>query len=228
MRTRIVAALVPFVLMATPVGCKKDEPKADGTQAAPAPEAPPAAPQAPEPPPTEPSAAGSTGPGGAGTGPSGSGTGGETGAGTGTGAPADKPEETKAEPEKVDVGALLKQASSKRTKDDKAVALLEEAEAAGAPAKDLARTANKRGEALYASPDRAKKFFEWAAEKDPKYPDPLFNLAKQAVMTGDVPTTRDYLIKVHERKGSRLLKQVEYDPMWEIVKDDPQVRKLLR
>lgn len=128
----------------------------------------------------------------------------------------------------VDVPGLLKTVRSKRTKDAKALEMLAQAEAAGADAKDLARAANARGEALYGTPDRAKAFYEWAAQKDPKYPDPLFNLAKQAVMTGDVPTTRDYLIEVHERKGSKLLRQIEFDPMWEIVKDDPEVRKLLR
>ena len=51
--------------------------------------------------------------------------------------------------------------------------------------------------------------------------------AKQAATTGEVETTRDYLKQVKERGGKKLLSQIDFDPMWEIVKDDPEVRKLL-
>ena len=70
-------------------------------------------------------------------------------------------------------------------------------------------------------------FYEWAAAKDPKYPDPLFNLAKQSVTTGEIDATRDLLRQVKERGGKKLLAQIEFDPMWEIIKDDPEVKKLL-
>jgi hypothetical protein len=135
--------------------------------------------------------------------------------------------DTKAE-EQDPVPGLLKEAKSRRTKDDRALAALDEAEKAGASPTDLAKAANARGLALHASPDRARKFFEWAAEKDPKYADPVFNIAKQFAMLGDVPMVKEYLTKTRERGGKRLLRQIEFDPMWEIVKDDPEVRKLLK
>ena len=157
---------------------------------------------------------------------------GETGAGAtsakdstaGTGAAAG---DTKTEVEDP-VPGLLKEVKSKRTKDDRALAALDEAEKAGATPNDLAKAANARGLALHASPDRARKFFDWAAEKDPKYADPMFNIAKQYAMLGDVPMVKEFLTKTRERGGKKLLRQIEFDPMWEIVKDDPEVRKLLK
>lgn len=158
---------------------------------------------------------------------------GETGeSGTGAGNTADKDATTAAGDTKTEeqdpVPGLLKEAKSKRTKDDRALAALAEAEKAGATPTDLAKAANARGLALHASPERAKTFFEWAAEKDPKYADPVFNIAKQFAMLGDVPMVKEYLTKTRERGGKRLLRQIEFDPMWEIVKDDPEVRKLLK
>jgi len=126
------------------------------------------------------------------------------------------------------VPGLLKEAKSTRTKDDRALAALDEAEKAGASPTDLAKAANARGLALHANPDRARKFFDWAAEKDPKYADPVFNIAKQYAMLGDIPMVIEFLTKTRERGGKKLLKQIEFDPMWEIVKDDPEVRALLK
>lgn len=135
------------------------------------------------------------------------------------------PPEEKAAP---DPAALLKEAKSRRTKDDRALAALAEAEQAGASPRDLAKAANARGLALHADPERAKKFFEWAGEKDPKYPDPMFNIAKQYAMTGDIPFIKEYLQKTKDRGGKKLLSQIEFDPTWQIVADDPEVRKLLK
>jgi hypothetical protein len=82
--------------------------------------------------------------------------------------------------------------------------------------------------ALFADPERAKAFFELASEKDPKYADPAFNLAKQAAVVGELDEAKKWLTIVHERKGKKLLKQIDFDPMWEILKDDPDVRALLK
>lgn len=128
----------------------------------------------------------------------------------------------------ADTKALTKEIKNKRTKDDRALEALAELEAAGAKIRDVAKAANARGVALHATPDRAKTFFEWALEKDEKYPDPAFNLAKQTVNTGEVAETVKWLTEVKKRKGKKLLQQIEFDPMWEIVKDDPDVKALLR
>ncbi len=124
--------------------------------------------------------------------------------------------------------AMLEEVKNKKTSDDKAFELLAQAEAAGATPKELSKAANARGEALHATPDRAEKFFVWAADKDPKNPDPKWNLAKQAAMSGDIPTIKEHLTAVKERGGKKLLQQIEFDPMWEIVADDPDVRALLK
>ena len=147
------------------------------------------------------------------------------------GVPEPADEEGKAEP-KLDVGGaaapdpatLIAEAKNKKTKDDRALAALTEAETAGAKPKDLARAAKARGDALFETPERAKPFFEWANEKDPKYPDAAFALAKQAVVVGELEETKKWLKIVHERKGNKLLQQLAFDPMWEIVKDDPEVK----
>ena len=128
-----------------------------------------------------------------------------------------------------DPKALLKQVRSKRTPDDEALDLLAKAEAAGASVRDVARTALARGKALFATPDRAKAFFEWAAKKDPKFADPVFELARQAAMRGDVPAVKEHLAEVAKRHhGKKLLQQIDFDPTWDIVKDDPDVRALLK
>jgi hypothetical protein len=130
-------------------------------------------------------------------------------------------------PAPADPKALITEVKSKKTKDDRALAALAEAETAGAKLRDVAAAANARGETLFATPERATPFFEWSAAKDPKYPEPVFNLAKQAVITGDLDTVIKHLTEVKKRGGKKLLGQIEYDATWELVKDDPAVRKLL-
>jgi hypothetical protein len=136
-------------------------------------------------------------------------------------------EPAEADPEGPDPQALLKTAVSPRTKDDEARALLGQAEEAGASVRDVAQAAVDRGTALHATPDRAKTFFEWAADKDPKFPLPVWQLARQAVIEGDIDRAKELLGDVKKRGGTRLLQQIDFDPMWDIVKDDPDVRKLL-
>ncbi len=128
------------------------------------------------------------------------------------------------EPAAPDPATLLTEVKTKKTKDDRALAALTEAETAGAKPKDLAKAAKARGDALHETPDRAKPFYEWANEKDPKYPDAAFALAKQAVNLGEIEEAKKWLRIVHERKGKKLLHQLAFDPMWEIVKDDPEVK----
>lgn len=127
-----------------------------------------------------------------------------------------------------DSAALIKEARTTKTTDERALEALAEAETAGATAKELARAAKARGDYLYKDPDRAKVFYEWSAAKDEDYPDPVFALAKQKAVTGDVDDVVKLLKQVSERKGGKkLLEQIDFDPTWDIVKDDPEVRALL-
>ena len=126
-----------------------------------------------------------------------------------------------------DKKALLAEVAKRRTTDERANEALAEAEAAGATPKELARAAHKRGKALFAKPDRAKVFFQWALEKDEKYADPVFELAKQEVNTGELDAAKEHLEEVGKRKGKKLLQQIDYDPMWEVIKDDPEIRALV-
>lgn len=130
----------------------------------------------------------------------------------------------------VDKTKLLTDAKSKKTSDAKAKKALEEAEAAGATVRELAEASNERGVALLGSgePERATAAFEWARDKDPTYPDPSFNLAKQTAMAGEIPETVKHLQEVHKRGGKKLLKTVGFDPTFEIVKDDPEVAKIIK
>ncbi|MBA3546968.1 MAG: hypothetical protein H0T76_10835 [Nannocystis sp.] len=125
---------------------------------------------------------------------------------------------------------LLTDAKSKKTSDAKAKKALEEAEAAGATVRELAEASNERGVALLGAgePERATSAFEWARDKDPTYPDASFNLAKQTAMAGEIPETVKHLQEVHKRGGKKLLKQVGFDPTFEIVKDDPEVQKIAK
>lgn len=126
------------------------------------------------------------------------------------------------------IETLLDEVTNKRTKDDRALAALEEAKGLGAEPKDLAKAANKRGEKLLVTPDRATQFFEWAAAADPKYPNATFNLAKLAANTGDIPKVKELLTEVKARGGKKLLQQIEFDPSFALVADDPEVLSLLR
>jgi hypothetical protein len=128
----------------------------------------------------------------------------------------------------VDVEALLKEIKSKKTKDARVQTAVAEAEAGGADPVALAKALVTRGQALFDDPERAKPYFELANDKDPKSPNAAFELAKQAALVGDVDEAKKWLAVVHERKGKKLLKRIEFDPMWEIVKDDPDVRAMLK
>jgi len=125
---------------------------------------------------------------------------------------------------------LITEVKAKKTSDARAKKALAEAEAAGATVRELAEASNLRGVALLGSgePERATAAFEWARDKDPTYPDPSFNLAKQTAMAGEIPETVKHLQEVHKRGGKTLLKQVGFDPVFEIVKDDPDVQKIAK
>ncbi len=141
---------------------------------------------------------------------------------------AEEKEAAAAAEAKAAIAALLKSVRSKRTSDAKADKALAEAEEQGAELRDLAEAANDRGEALMGERDRAIKYFEWARDKDAKYPDASFNLAKIEVLAGNVPGTVAHLEEVNKRGGRKLLKTVGYDPLFEVVKDDRTVQKLIR
>jgi hypothetical protein len=128
----------------------------------------------------------------------------------------------------VDAETLLKEIKNKKTKDARAQQAAAEAEAAGADPAALAKALVARGQTLFAQPDRAKPFFELANDKDPKSPAAAFELAKQAALVGEIDEAKTWLEVVHQRKGKKLLKQIDFDPMWEIVKDDPDVRAMLK
>lgn len=145
------------------------------------------------------------------------------------------PPETPPPPPAVDPAAaaeankkLLDEAKTKKTSDARAKKALEEAEKGGATVRELATAANARGEALFDDPERAAAFFTWAKDKDTTYPDPVFNLAKQSANAGEVPGTVELLKEVSKRGGKTLLKQVGFDPTFEIVKDDAEVQKLIK
>ncbi len=124
---------------------------------------------------------------------------------------------------------LFTEVKKRRTKDKRALAALAEAEKLGAESRALANAAYARAKALFANPERAKAFFEWAADKDKTFPDPVFDLARQAVMSGDIPTTKELLTEVRKRKGGKkLLQQLDFDPTWDIVKDDSDIRGLMK
>jgi hypothetical protein len=123
---------------------------------------------------------------------------------------------------------LLDEAKAKKTSDARAKKALEEAEKGGATVREVAAAANARGEALFAEPERAAAFFTWAKDKDTTYPEPVFNLAKQSANAGEVAPTVELLKEVSKRGGKTLLKQVGFDPTFEIVKDDSEVQKLIK
>ena len=125
---------------------------------------------------------------------------------------------------------LLTEVKNKKTSDARAKKALEEAEAAGATLRELAEASNARGLALQLAGEgeRATAAFEWARDKDTTYPDASFNLAKQTVNAGDVTETVAHLKEVHKRGGKTLLKQVGFDPTFQIVKDDPEIAKIVK
>lgn len=133
------------------------------------------------------------------------------------------------DPEDVDpIPGLLTEVKNKKTKDDRAMAALGEAKEAGAKDRDLAVAATKRGKSLSSDPERATKFFEYAQDIDKKYPDATFELAKITVNTGEAEKTIELLEEVKKRGGKKLLKNVEFDPTFALVANEPAVQKLLK
>lgn len=131
--------------------------------------------------------------------------------------------------EEVDpVPGLLDEVKNKKTKDDRALAALAEAKEAGAKDRDLAKAATKRGKSLLSDPERATKFFEYAQDIDKKYPDATFELAKLTANTGEAEKTIELLEEVKKRGGKKLLKNVEFDPTFALVANEPAVQKLLK
>jgi hypothetical protein len=130
----------------------------------------------------------------------------------------------------VDKAKVLAEVKAKKTSDARAKKALEEAEAAGATVRELAEASNARGVALLGAgeAERATAAFEWARDKDTTYPDPSFNLAKQTANAGEVPETVKHLKEVSKRGGKALLKQASFDPTFEIVKDDPELKSILK
>jgi len=141
-----------------------------------------------------------------------------------------KPERTKVrkgpagQPSRDD---LIKEVRSRDTEDDRAITALAEAKTLGAEPRELAEAAHDRGKALYATPERATKFFQWAADADTSFAEPVFALARQAVVEGNVEETIRLLKEVKTRKGGDLLQEIGFDATWEIIKDDPEIRALL-
>lgn len=148
---------------------------------------------------------------------------------TPTGGPAEDPP-VAADPAApaVDKAKLLADVKKAKTSDKNAKKALEDAEKGGATVRELAEAANARGEALFEDADRAAEFFRWARDKDPTYPEPVFNLAKQSANAGEIPATVELLKEVSKRGGKTLLKQASFDPTFEIVKDDAEAQKLLK
>ncbi len=143
-----------------------------------------------------------------------------------TGEPAtDAP---KVAPQAKTKAQLLADVKSVKVSDDDAHAALVQAEAWNARKRELARAAYERGRNLHNQPERAAAFYQWAQDKDTSYPEPVFERARLAAMTGEIPELKKLLTEVKARGGHNLLSQVEFDPTWAIVADDPDVRALLR
>lgn len=159
------------------------------------------------------------------SGAAGSGSGGEAADADGGATTGEPAEGTDGGP---DSAALLKELKKKRTKDARVTEIIAQLEAAEVETIELAKALTARGKALHATPERAKAMFELALEKDAQYPDPAFELAKQAAVLGELDEAKKWLGIVRDRKGKKLLKQIEFDPMWEILKDDPDVRAMLK
>jgi hypothetical protein len=147
----------------------------------------------------------------------------EAGAGAETGGA-----EAGAPPSGATVETLVTEVKSKKTKDDRARAALDEAEKLGAEPAALAAAANDRGETLMSDPDRATAFFEYARDKDKAFAEASFNLAKLAANAGDLPVAIEHLTEVKKRGGKKLLKKVETSPEFFVLIDDPDVQALLK
>lgn len=132
-------------------------------------------------------------------------------------------------PEPVDpVPALLETAKNPKTSVDDAIKALDEAKAAGADKIELAKLANTRGDELLKKekPEDAETFWTWAKDTHELYAEPVFALAKQSCLVGDADLCKELLLEVKKRGNKKLLKQVGTDPIFIIVADDSEIRKL--
>lgn len=141
---------------------------------------------------------------------------------------AEKPDTAKEtnEPAGPSAADLLSLVRKKKTSDADARKHLDEAQKLGANPRDLAKSANARGQDLMASPDRATPFFEYARQIDAKFPDATFNLAKFAANRGEIPKVKELLTEVAARGGKKLLDTIEFDPTFALVADDRDIQAL--
>ena len=131
-------------------------------------------------------------------------------------------------PAVVDVASLLKQVRSTKTSDIKAKAALETAKKAQAKPADLVAASVARAEQLLGTPDRAVVFLDWAEAQGTKSAEVPFTLAKLAAMAGEVSDCKTQLQAVKDRGGKALLKKVGFDPIFNVVADDPEIRMLIK
>lgn len=174
------------------------------------------------------SAAGSSSSGGAAASSSSSSSSG--GEGDAADAPGDGAEGANGEPE-VDLAAAAKDAAKDlKRPDDEVFAALDAARTSETkiPARILSRAALLRAKKLHGEPERADRLLRWVVEHDKRNGEAPFLIAKAAALQGDVPTVIEWLTMSKERGGKKYIQQVEFDPMWEIVKDAPEVRALLK
>lgn len=132
------------------------------------------------------------------------------------------------EPPPDPLPGLMEKARDTKLSDADLTKALDEAKTAGGDVVELAKLANARGEKLVGKGEAedAEAFFTWAKDADEKYPEPVYNLAKQSCLVGDADACKELLLEVKKRGGKKLLKQVGTDPIFIIVADDSEVRKL--
>jgi hypothetical protein len=132
------------------------------------------------------------------------------------------------EPPPDPLPGLMEKARDTKLSNADLTKALDEAKTAGGDVAELAKLANARGEKLVGKgePEDAEAFFTWAKDADEKYPEPVYNLAKQSCLVGDADACKELLLEVKARGGKKLLKQVGTDPIFIIVADDSEVRKL--
>lgn len=132
------------------------------------------------------------------------------------------------EPPPDPLPGLMEKARDTKLSDADLTKALDEAKTAGGDVVELAKLANARGEKLVGKGEAedAEAFFTWAKDADEKYPEPVYALAKQSCLVGDADACKELLLEVKKRGGKKLLKQVGTDPIFIIVADDSEVRKL--
>ena len=135
--------------------------------------------------------------------------------------------------------ALLETIASTRKPTAEAKKAFEEAKALEVEPRLLAEATLKRGKLLIrragqisdenraqSTMDAAMEFYELARGADPEFPDPSFELAKVAATRGEIDRAKELLLEVKERGGKKLLRNLEIDPTFALLIDDPQVQKL--